>query len=105
MSRHYSNPKRESDPWALPDIETWEVDAATDPEECPGCSDTTRFGADEETEEDREQFHLSNCRGWWWRSGFPGCLPDGEAQGPYETEAEALADAREGLDDDESEEE
>lgn len=21
--------------------------------------------------------------GWYWRAGFPGCLPDGEPSGPY----------------------
>jgi hypothetical protein len=34
--------------------------------------------------------------GWYWWSCFPGCLPDGEPMGPFATEAEALADAREG---------
>lgn len=31
--------------------------------------------------------------GWYWWSCSPGCLPDGDAVGPFETEAEALADA------------
>jgi hypothetical protein len=32
--------------------------------------------------------------GWYWWGCFPGCLPDSEPYGPYETEAEALADAQ-----------
>jgi hypothetical protein len=36
------------------------------------------------------------CPGFYWWSCFPGCLPDSDAFGPFETEAEALADAREG---------
>jgi len=34
--------------------------------------------------------------GFYWWSCYPGCLPDSEeATGPFPTEAEALADARE----------
>ena len=32
--------------------------------------------------------------GWYWWPCFPGCLPDGDANGPFTTEAEALADAQ-----------
>lgn len=31
--------------------------------------------------------------GWYWHACFPGCLPDGEPCGPFDSEAEALADA------------
>lgn len=31
--------------------------------------------------------------GWYWWPGFPGCLPDGEPTGPFQTEIEAIADA------------
>lgn len=37
--------------------------------------------------------------GWFWWSCFPGCLPDSEPNGPFATEAEALADAQDGCDD------
>lgn len=37
--------------------------------------------------------------GWYWWSCCPGCLPDGDAIGPFETEAEAEEDAQDGLDD------
>lgn len=33
--------------------------------------------------------------GWYWWACFPGCLPDGDPVGPFDTEEEALADARE----------
>lgn len=33
--------------------------------------------------------------GWYWQACYPGCLPDGEPMGPYDTEAEAIADAQE----------
>jgi hypothetical protein len=32
--------------------------------------------------------------GWYWWACSPGCLPDGEANGPFETEEQAIADAR-----------
>lgn len=70
MAQHYSDPRRESDPYALPDIETFQLRMA-------------------------EQ-HLE--AGWYWQACFPGCLPDGDPVGPFATEAEALADAREGYD-------
>ncbi len=32
--------------------------------------------------------------GWYWWAGFPGCLPDGDPVGPFETEEEAIRDAQ-----------
>ena len=70
MSMHYSDPSRESDPHAVRDIEVFyvsEPDAA-------------------------EQFSEP---GWFWWACFPGCLPDGEPIGPFDSEEDALADVRE----------
>lgn len=33
--------------------------------------------------------------GWYWWACFPGCLPDGDAMGPFATEQEAITDAQE----------
>lgn len=33
-------------------------------------------------------------RGWYWWPAFPGCLPDGDASGPFETEKAAIEDAQ-----------
>jgi hypothetical protein len=77
MSFEYFDPRRESHPTALPDCEVFYVDG-TDEEQ-----------VDEEGEPLKE--------GWYWWSCFPGCLPDSDACGPFETEEEALADARDGL--------
>ena len=33
--------------------------------------------------------------GWYWWSCSPGCLPDGDPIGPFDSEDDALADARE----------
>ena len=68
----YSNPERENDPHALPDVEVWQH--THHHKECPeGCE-----------------------LGWYWQSCFPGCLPDSEPMGPFATQAEALADAQQG---------
>lgn len=32
--------------------------------------------------------------GWYWWSCQPGCLPDGDAIGPFESRADAIGDCR-----------
>lgn len=32
--------------------------------------------------------------GWFWRACFPGCLPDGDASGPFNSSRAAYRDAR-----------
>ena len=64
MPHHYSDRTRELEPTALPDIEVF-------------WDDISEAGP-----------------GWYWWSCFTGCLPDGDAYGPFETEGDALADAR-----------
>jgi hypothetical protein len=105
MGRAYSDPSRASDKWALPDIETFQL--------------TAREVA--ERDEDmiheymkRHEFRLAamNSRtrdamfdamieeesisgGWFYWYCFPGCMPDSEPYGPFETEAAAIAAAQE----------
>lgn len=43
---------------------------------------------DEERKEEAEKL-----AGWYWWTCSPGCLPDSDASGPFETEDEALEDA------------
>jgi len=69
----YSDPERETDPYAIPDIEVWHTD------DYPECVD-----------EDGDPL----VEGWYWWTCSLGCLPDGEPTGPFATEAEALADAQ-----------
>lgn len=38
--------------------------------------------------------HGGGRGGWYWRSCFPGCLPDSEPVGPFKSSAEAMRDAR-----------
>jgi hypothetical protein len=77
MPMYYSDPARAMDPHALPDVEVfYRTEAACRVDGWEGGP------------------------GWYWWSCFPGCLPDGEAMGPFETEAEALADAQDILEPD-----
>ena len=70
----YSDPARENDPHALPDVEVFHIPNDYQPE----------------TEDGNQQFP----DGWYWWSCLPGCLPDGDPIGPFESEEEALADAQ-----------
>lgn len=89
MGQAYSDPKRASMPHALPDVEVFWLESCGVRGEGP-CVDAGMF-------EDCE------CAGWYWWTCFPGCMPDSDAFGPFETEQEALEDAQSNAPDDEQE--
>ena len=95
MAQHYSNPKRASEPHALPDIETFEItEESWNRGLCFLCPDDVNgVSAFDEEEHDRD-----HC-GWYWQACSPGCLPDSDPSGPFATEEEALEDARAGMED------
>ena len=76
MSMHYTDPTRESNPYALPDVEVFYIDSFEDDDAIRG--------------EDGEFLP----EGWYYWACSPGCLPDSEPLGPFDTEAEALEDAQ-----------
>jgi hypothetical protein len=102
MSQHYSDTKRESDAYSLPDVETYQAQYS----DCPECGALTLFPDDTRSEcpECAHSFTVPNDSpaGWFYWFCLPGCLPDSEPMGPFDTESEALADARDGMDDDDS---
>ena len=106
MSQYYSDPERENDTHTLPDVEVWrdyitiirskcgEFKVGRDSHHargfCPSCDRATCVrdlddGGIEHTER----------TGWFWWSCFPGCLPDSDPYGPFDSEQDALDDARE----------
>jgi len=104
MPQAYSDPSRESDPHALPDIEVFEMI----PQEIAAFDEDTIYEYMK-----RPEFRLANMNtkvraamidaiveeegirgGWFWWACFPGCLPDGSPNGPFDSYEEALADAQ-----------
>jgi len=101
MSQHYSNQSRESDPHALPDIEVFYQDGANifDSGFTGKCEECGKDGALADGFGSEQNLCLSCAKEsygpgyyWWWC--LSGCLPDGDAIGPFETEDAALEDAR-----------
>lgn len=89
MGRFYSNPRRERDKYALPDCEVFYMDA--------GEWWYDKKGERREPPDDGENISdgWGRCEaGWYWWTCFPGCMPDSEPMGPFDTEEEAIEDAR-----------
>lgn len=74
----YSDPKRESEPYALPNIEVFYLTE----EQAEEALVDSAYGFDCEA-------------GWYWWACMPGYMPDGDPMGPFETKQEAIADAQE----------
>jgi hypothetical protein len=90
----YSDPSRETDPYALPDIEVFQLTAE---DFMFAVRDTWMFDAiDDEMSNWGEDIRKAGkaLAGWYWHSCFPGCIPDSDPIGPFETAAEAEADAQ-----------
>lgn len=72
----YSDPTRAADAFSIPDIEIFYTDRIT-----AYC--------------DRLELEINGQTtgpGWYWWYCQPGCLPDGEAAGPFETYDAVLRD-------------
>ena len=90
MSQHYSDPTREEDPYALPNVEVFYMDA-----EDFSDADADSWMAERLTAEEYSPTACKDLEGWYYWLCFPGCLPDSEPYGPYATEEDALAAAQE----------
>ena len=104
MTQEYSDPSRKSDPYALPDVEVFQLTAhevaALDEDTIYKYAKRHEFktafmsGRTMDTMLDAIVEEESITGGWFWQACFPGCLPDGPPNGPFDTYAEALADAQ-----------
>lgn len=94
MTMIYSNPAREQEAGALPDVEVFYHDCTASTAPCPMAVHTNDDG------------ELCPCaefeceRGWYWRANLDALTALGreaaernEPGGPFDTEAEAIADA------------
>ena len=105
MTQAYSNPDREDDPHALPDIEVFQITAvevaATMDDDIWEFMRRPEFCFAAMNSRDRERMYdamveeLGIEGGWFYWYCFPGCLPDSEPVGPFKSHAEALKSARE----------
>lgn len=68
MPYRYVDPSRETDIYSLPDVEIWYTQK------------------------------VYKESGFYYAYGFPGCLHDSDPVGPFNTEQEALEDARKSCD-------
>lgn len=75
----YSNPERENDPHALPDLEIFYL--------------TEQESKEQVTETYDYEMERGGAGYYYWHC-FPGCLPDSDPIGPFQTEQDALEDAR-----------
>jgi len=104
MTQFYVNAARETMAHALPDARVWESEV-WDVECSRGCGDfelcaeeATAIGPDCLCPSCRYNSGIGTATGktaYWYEFGFPGCMPEGEARGPFDSEAEAIEDARE----------
>lgn len=102
MPRHYLTKAQEQDKWSLPSIETFHMTAE---EFAQADADTWMAERTQELDPDPHS-NLTDCselEGWYWWTCLPGCMPDSEPMGPFDTEEEALEDAREGMEEPEDE--
>lgn len=84
----YSDPERENDPVALPNVEVFHLSADNF---MFAESDSWMFEAIDDEDLRKASKALA---GWYWWSCFPGYLPDSDPFGPFKTEQEALEDAQ-----------
>ncbi len=97
MAQFYTDPTRETDDHALPNAETFRAHYGDCPDcgqvvQSPDCTTGACYDCGDRV------VRLGQV-GWFWWACFPGCLPDGEPMGPFETEQAAIDDARDGLED------
>jgi hypothetical protein len=106
MSYHYSNPDREHDPHALPDVEVFEMTARevaeTDEDLIREYMKRHEFRLAGFNSRDREKMFDAMIEeegiegGFYFHFCFPGCLPESDfPTGPFKTRKEAAAAAEE----------
>jgi hypothetical protein len=75
----YIDVRRVTEEHALPDAETFYVDYDQNAEALP---------------EDMQGLPGSETIGWYWWACTPGCLPDSDPYGPFDSITDAINDAR-----------
>ena len=92
MTQIYSNPKRKNEPHALPNVEVFYKGYIL----CTCGNLDFERGTYDTCAECGDKLHVADTIGvgfFYWFC-FPGCLPDGDPAGPFETEQAAIDDAQ-----------
>jgi hypothetical protein len=103
MSQHYSDPTREHDKWTLPDVEVFYM-AASEFLANDGTWMAERmqeYIADAPDEIVADAFRTETAQGmagWYYWYCFPGCMPDSDPFGPFESEQAAIDAMRDDYD-------
>ena len=107
MTYYYSDATREDKTHALPDLEVFQLTAREvaerDEDLIYEYMKRREFRLASMNSRDRERMFDAMIKeqnitgGWYYWFCFPGCLPDSDAFGPFDTHNEALQAAREEL--------
>lgn len=85
MTLHYLDPNDAEDPFRVPYLEIFYMDQEEINKLVQEDGEASPFADDEGT---------PLPAGWYYWIAMPGCLPEGDPYGPYESENEALQEAR-----------
>jgi len=85
MSQHYSDLSRENDTYALPDVEVFYLSQ----------SEIEDLAQDYAYDKRRARHAAGPEEGWYFWPCFPGCMPDSDPMGPYDSEQAAIDASRE----------
>jgi hypothetical protein len=111
MPRFYSDTSREGDKWSLPDAEVFELTPQEQIEsglwedelwELMRSDNQHRLATMNSRSRERLLDELIELHGiataWFYRFGFPGCMPESDLFGPFASQEDAIADCRESVD-------
>jgi hypothetical protein len=104
MGQEYSDPSRADDTYSLPDVEIFQLTAREvaemDEDRIHEWSRRHEYRLASMNSRTREKMFDAMIEeegiegGWFWWTCLPGCMPDSDPFGPFDTYAEAKADAQ-----------
>lgn len=93
MSYYHSDPDREKDEYAIPDVEVFHIDK-TEMLSWLNTEGSTWAEMFDPCCDDSKEDSANRLSGWYYQTCLPGCMPDSDPFGPYETEEKAVSAMR-----------